>query len=278
MFWRATFSQMRMLLKKKEAIGVFCILLIAVLCNYISNVLVFQGTDVVEMFHPMKLLLISYNRINFNASATLLLIQMYPLLVVCPAGFSLAKEYQLGENVYISARLGAENYKSSKIAAAFFTTAIVFTTPFLIEMILNCIAFPLEATGDMLNLGCYNSSYLEGMHRYLMSGLYLKNPFIYTMTGILIFGIVSGILGAFTVAVSSLIKVKYNVFLFLPVLLLLDLPGMLIKGSAVSIKWYDYLLLFNDEMKTGKGFLVNIGILIALIIGASMISSRKDCL
>lgn len=279
MFWKSTISQVKALLRKKEALGVFFILLVMVLLNFIGNVLAFQGSDAVEMYHPMKIMLLSYNRFNYNASATLQLIQIFPFLVVFPAGFSLAKEWQLGENVYLSARLGIPRYKWSKMLAAFITTAIVFTVPFLIEMVLNCISFPLNATGDMSNLGCYDKLYLESVQRYLMSGLYVKNPYFYAFIGILIFGAVSGLLGAFTVAVSSLIKVKYNVFLFLPVFLLLDLPGMLMKGKGkFSCNWYDYLLLFNDRVKSTSFFLISTGILLLFVIAASVISSRKDCL
>ena len=105
MFWRTTISQTGYLLRKKNAVIVFYILLAMVLFNYISNVVAFQGRDVLNMYQPMKLLLLSYNRTNYNADMTILLIQLYPLLVVCPAGFALAKEYQTGENVYMTARL-----------------------------------------------------------------------------------------------------------------------------------------------------------------------------
>lgn len=74
------------MLKQKSATLVFYALLIMVLLNFLSNVLKFQGSDVIEMIHPVKLLLLSYNRVNYNADATLLLVQLFPLLVVCPAG------------------------------------------------------------------------------------------------------------------------------------------------------------------------------------------------
>lgn len=97
MFWKATISQVKTLLRKKAAMGVFCILLAMVLINFISNVLAFQGTDIAEMYHPMKLMLLSYNRVNFNSTATLQLIQIYPLLVVCPAGFVLQRSINWGK-------------------------------------------------------------------------------------------------------------------------------------------------------------------------------------
>lgn len=76
MFWRTTISQTGYLLRKKNAVIVFYILLAMVLFNFISNVVAFQGRDVLNMYQPMKLLLLSYNRTNYNADMTILLIQV----------------------------------------------------------------------------------------------------------------------------------------------------------------------------------------------------------
>ena len=101
MFFRSTLTQISFLLRRKGALAAFYILLFMVLSNFIGNVLAFQGLDVIQMYHPMKILLLSYNRINYNADMTILLTQLFPILVTCPAGFALAKEYQLGTDIMI---------------------------------------------------------------------------------------------------------------------------------------------------------------------------------
>lgn len=68
MIFKATIAQTVFLLKKKEAVGVFYVLFFLVIVNFISNVLCFQGRDIVEMYQPMKLLLLSYNRTYWNAA------------------------------------------------------------------------------------------------------------------------------------------------------------------------------------------------------------------
>ena len=171
MFIKTTAAQIRFLLKRNGAIITFFILLAMVLFNFISNVLVFQGKDVIEMYHPMKLLLLSWNQTYLTPDRTLFLIQLYPLLVVCPAGFALASERQTGEDILLAAKLGNIRYRFSKILAAFAVTMIVFTIPFLIEIILNCLAFPLTATGDLMNLNCYQEEYFRMSECYLFTGL-----------------------------------------------------------------------------------------------------------
>ena len=279
MFIKATLTQTNFMLKQKETLVVFYVLLIQVLGNFISNVLTFQGIDIIQMYQPMKLLLLSYNRINYNADATLLFIQLYPILVVLPAGFALCKEQQSGQEVLMIARLGQLTYNFSKLIAAFCATMIVFTMPFMIELLLNCIAFPLTATGDMTNMDIYEPNYIQAVHRYLMSGLYIQSVYIYTIIGTLFMGIVSGILASFTVAFSAIVRVKYRIILFLPVFVLLYATIYLqniLPSWIPTIKWYDYLLLFNDEPKSYLFLLTGLLALVFFSFIAILLSSRKE--
>ena len=279
MFIKATLTQTNFMLKQKETLVVFYVLLIQVLGNFISNVLTFQGIDIIQMYQPMKFLLLSYNRINYNADATLLFIQLYPILVVLPAGFALCKEQQSGQEVLMIARLGQLTYNFSKLIAAFCATMIVFTMPFMIELLLNCIAFPLTATGDMTNMDIYEPNYIQAVHRYLMSGLYIQSVYIYTIIGTLFMGIVSGILASFTVAFSSIVRVKYRIILFLPVFVLLYATIYLqniLPSWIPTIKWYDYLLLFNDEPKNYLFLITGLLALVFFSFIATLLSSRKE--
>lgn len=281
MIFKATISQTAFLLRKKEAVCAFYVLFFMVMINFIGNVFYFQGSDVMEMVQPMKLLLLSYNRTNLNANNTLLLIQLYPLLVVCPAGFSLAKEYQLGMRVFLTSRLGNVTYHVTKYLSAFLTTMIIFTVPFLLEIILNYVSFPQSATGDLWMASIYDNSYRNGVNQYFMKSIYLYSPYLYAIVGTLFWGVVSGLLGVFTVAISSLIKVKYNVFLFLPVFAVLNLSTILagrFPKGAPSIKWYDYVLIFNDELKNPAYFFIGIVVLFLFTVSAAWVSGRKDCL
>ena len=74
------------LLKQKEASLTFILLLAVVLGNYITNVLTFRGTDVSQMYQPMKLLALSLNKVYFSANIQLLIVMIYPILVAVPAG------------------------------------------------------------------------------------------------------------------------------------------------------------------------------------------------
>ena len=281
MFYKATKAQTVSLLNRKGSICTFLLLLAMILYNFISNVNTFEGRDICEMYQPMKLLLLSYNRVSFNGDMTLLFVQLYPILVVCPAGFILSKEFQFGESVFMTARLGQKKYLLSKLLSSFLTTFIVFTVPFLIEIVLNCISFPLDAVGDLSNWHLYSEAYIKGVHSYLFYQLYLLSPYFYAVVGTVFFGVVSGILSMFTVAISSIVKAKYNVFLLLPVFLLLHISVMIAEvnqKAPITTRWYDYVLLFNDCTKSPLGFVLVIFIIILSSFVLIHISSRRDCL
>ena len=279
MFLRVTKTQTALLLRQKEAVITFYILLALVSMTFIGNVLSFHGSDVLSMYQPMKLLSLSYNRTNWNADITLLVIQLYPLLVVCPAGFSLVKEYHTKESLFMVGRLGSTTYYFSKLLAAFISTFIIFCVPFLLEIVLNCISFPLAATGDLTNQDIYDPQYIAGVRNYLFHGLFLCSPYLYAIFAVLFFGFVSGLLGVFTVAFSALVRVKYRVFLFLPVFILMNgtlYAPMLLGKHELQTEWYHYLLLFNDEQKHAAAFCLAILLLAAFSVAATWFSSRRD--
>lgn len=85
MLIKAIKNQTIFLLKQKEASLTFILLLAVVLGNYITNVLTFRGTDVSQMYQPMKLLALSLNKVYFSANIQLLIVMIYPILVAVPA-------------------------------------------------------------------------------------------------------------------------------------------------------------------------------------------------
>lgn len=121
------------------------------------------------------------------------------------------------------ARMGSSKYYVSKLVAGFIVTSVVFTIPFLSELVLNCISFPMAATGDFINLNQYDPRYVEMVSRYAFPELFKSDPYLYSIVGILLFGVFSGILGMLTIALSMILKVRYKIFLFLPVFVLLNI-------------------------------------------------------
>lgn len=111
--------QTSFILRQNITLVVFFILLSIVFLNFGSNVLAFQGRDVIEMYHPAKLLALSYDQVYNNMDIMLLLIQLYPILIVCPAGFTLLSEKKRKTDCLLIARIGGTQYYLGKTIAAF---------------------------------------------------------------------------------------------------------------------------------------------------------------
>jgi len=244
--------QSAFMLKQRGALFSFYILLAIVLLNFTTNVFEFQGLDLVEMYHPAKMLSISYNQAYYSANTALLLIQLYPVLVVCPAGFILISEKSRKENLILISRVGRSSYYFNSLFSAFFVTFIVFTVPFFIELLLNCISFPLEATGDFFDRSQYDSVYISMTKSYFMAGLYNFNPYLYAIVGILFWGLFSGVLGMFTVAISAVFYIPYKVILFLPVFIALNATLYIPADLPFTLRWYNYVFLFDDSSKLNR--------------------------
>lgn len=272
-------NQIMFALRQRATIFTFYILIAAVLTNFTLNVFAFQGRDLLDMYHPTQMLLLSYNRVYYKADFTLLLIQLYPVLVVCPAGFLLLAEKHRKEYTLIITRTGTTNYYAGKLIAGFATTALVFTMPFLLELLLHCISFPINAIGDFTEYSHYDPIYRGMVQKYWVPALFMYNPYLYTVAGILFFGVFSGILGMFTIALSAVLPLRYKIFTFLPVFLLLNLSSYLVQfvpQLPFSIQWYDYVLLFSNTTRSGGFFLAAMLVLLLVSLGSVFYKSAGD--
>ena len=267
------------MLRQNIALMVFYILLAIVFLNFGSNVLTFQGRDIIDMYHPAKMLVLSYDQVYDNMDIMLLLIQLYPILIVCPAGFTLLSEKKRKTDCVLITRIGSIQYYLCKTIAAFFVTMIVFTIPFLIEFGLNCVSFPLAANGDFVDLNCYSTDYIELTNNYMYSTLFHMNSYLYTFVGILFWGITSGIIGMFTVALSGIISFRFKILLFLPVYILLNIPAYMPQITdklPFVVNWYNYIFLFDDHVMNNVFFISFLIILFIISIVCSVIKGRWD--
>lgn len=281
MFLRVFKAQFLHICRQKSLQAVFFCLLGAVALNFIRNVLDFRGLDYANMYDSMKILLLSYNRTYYNADSLLLIIQIYPLLIAIPAGLAFTKERDLKLNVLLQTRIGGTLYRISKLAAVFSATFLVFTIPFLIEIALNCIAFPLSSTKDFSHYGVYSDEYIQMVRNYWCYKLYLLSPQLYAVVMTILWGAFAGILGAFVMAFSTVVSLRFRVLYLLPPYILLSgsvylLPKLF--GGSMEHVWYKYLLLFGDGDKYSHIFIMLVGALAAFSIAATLFSARKDCL
>lgn len=279
MLIRTTRSQIEFLLRQKEAILTFCVLMLLVLANFVENCQMFRGQDMVKLAHTTKMGLLSWNRASYSADLALLFQQIYPLLVVCPAGFVLAKERGTQEHILMITRMGSGTYYFSKLFSAFIVTAVVFIIPFLVEIPLHIIAFSTRPTWDLSHWGAYETQYIAEVRNYLFSGLYIRSPYGYAVVKIVLFGLFSGLMGAFSVAVSALYRVKFRITVLLPVFLLLNLSvyaPVILRNMEGLVAWNVFLMLHEDAVKNVPVFLAALVLVILVSVGGTFWAARRD--
>ncbi len=271
---KAVVWQMKAICSRKAPIGMFLFLYAYVLLNYLTNVFRFSGTDVTDMYMSMYLLVLSQE----NASFHFFFMQYFPLLLVIPASFSFLQDKSSRALNYLAARMGRRRYYVSKGIAVFLIAFAVFTLPFLLEILLNCIAFPMDAVGHVSNFNNYEK--MESFERMFLVKLFCYSPYLYAVLFTFIFGIVTGVLSVFALGISML-KMRFKVFVFLPCYLLLyasyfgnRIPGL----NGTDTNYFIYFSIFDDAPKNGVGYFLVV--LLVALVPAVIIheKGKRDCL
>lgn len=279
MLVRTTRSQIAFLLRQKEAAFTIWVLLLMMLVNFIQNCQMFRGQDMLQLAHTTKMSLLSWSRASYSADMALLFQQIYPLLVVCPAGFILAKERGTQEHVLMITRMGSSTYYISKLFSAFIVTALVFTLPFLVEMLLHIIAFSTKPSWDLSYWEAYDPDYIAEVRNYLFSDQFICSPYGYAVVKVLLFGLFSGLMGAFSMAVSAMYRVKYRITVLLPAFLLLNISvyvPLILRNMEGSVAWNVFLMLHETAVKNVPVFLAALVLVIFVSVGGTFWAARRD--
>lgn len=269
-------AQFQICIKKYGFKYMFLGMMVLVFIRYFLNLYMYYGWDVSSLYHPMKTLTLADN----SGILKTYFFQCYPFLVILPAAFSYFSDKKTGEINFLQARLGKRSYYTGKTIAVFLTTFFVFSVPFLIEALLNRLVYPAGAIGDPTNFNMYEVSYLESVSNYFLPELYGFSVGLYAVVFILMFGLFSGILSMFCLAISML-RIKYKILLFIPVFVFLDVLAMFgehILGDNTSYNYFFFLSLFHGTHKNGWVF---IEIMLALTVFSIVtigVRSREDCI
>ena len=267
-------AQVKHNLKTRKCKAVFAVILGFVLANYLQNVFRYAGYDVIDMYHPMKLRLLvaTDNPLGFY------FMQLFPFLAVIPASFVLLENRETRYEIYICSRIGKQRYHFSATISAALTTFVVFFLPFLLEIALNVLAFPLQAFGDPSNLSCYDPLYLKIVSRYFWPSLYVKMPYLYAVLNVVVVSLTSAVIGLLPFAIGGFLKGKYKLVLFLPTYLLfyvLQIWGGSVPGEF-STSYFDYLMFYDGTLKNYAAFVVFLLSMLIFSLTAVAVLSKSD--
>lgn len=269
-------AQFRIIIEKRWAVGVMILMFVLVLINFFSNVFKYQGTDIQAMINPMRLLFLSSESME-PGTLSFYFLQLFPLLVILPVGFSYADDKNSREEIYLVSRIGKKKYFFGKTIAAFIINFCVFSIPLLLELCLNCAAFPLDANGNFANSATYDLSYVMATENYMFFDFFKISPILYAIITYVMFGIVAGILGIFTLAFSMLFC-RFKIGLLFPVYILLYGIGMvdsLFPQVEVKTSHFAYLSAFDISYKSEISYICLFGIIAIVSILIICVKKRR---
>lgn len=267
-------TQYKIIVEKKSFYFMFVAVFGFMLFHFLGNVFEYAGRDVVDMYHPMRILLLAKGGRNYHY-----FILLYPIIVAIPAAFSYMYDQDVNEQIYIQTKTGIRDYYVGKLVATFVATFMVFAIPFLVEIVLNIIAFPNNATGSLSNLSLYDSTELESVNRLLLPKLYAHSTYLYAIVLTIVFGIVSGVCASFALAVSMVIKLKYKVFVLLPayvILYVLNNFQYILPQIDKTTNYYFYFDIFNTLSKSLVGYIFTVLVMGGASILLAVFKSRED--
>lgn len=156
--------QIKTILDKKIAIIVFVLLTVMVIINFFGNLVKYDGQPVDTLIDPMRMLMLSAADYD-TASVKFIFLQFYPVLVILPAAFSYASDKTNRTDIYLITRFDKKNYYIGKFLSVFIVTFVVFSVPFILEVILSMIGFPSGAHGNFESSGLYSEVYISSMEK-----------------------------------------------------------------------------------------------------------------
>ena len=268
--------QYRIITEKKNYYFLMLVVFGFTFFNYLTNVFKYTGRDVLDMYQPMRLILLANSGVYYR-----FFILAYPIIVHVPAAFSYMFDQDVKEQVFIQSRVGVRSYYLGKLVATFITTFQVFTIPLLTEIFLNCIAFPINSSGLLSHQSIYDEVSLHLIQKLLLPSIYTYSPILYSIILTIIFGIFSGLIACFSLSLSMVLNFKFKAFLFLPTYVffyILNTIQYVIPKFEYTTNYYNYFDMFDGLNKSFLGYIVAALCIAIISLFLVMYKSRKDAL
>ncbi|MCM1400059.1 MAG: hypothetical protein NC225_11340 [Clostridium sp.] len=264
--------QLTHILSRKEAIFTWFVLLGFVTWNFISNIMQNQNAVyVTQMYDPVKTLTLS----TWSVSGYFMM-SFYPLLIVIPTSTVYLNDKKSGELIYLNARYGNKKYMHGKLLGVCIATFLIFTLPFLMEIVLSGICYSTSSVGDPSNFEYIQS--VEDVKRYFAYGIFTKNRFLYAVICTLSFGVISAVFAGFNYAVTTFECFKYKIFTFFPIYILFF--GIRFSGNAFkcpfTTNYFFILRMFDTNDKNETVYLIFMLMLFVLSFAIIEVNGRRN--
>ncbi len=255
--------QLKYTLGRKKTFIVFIIIILFVLANIITNLIMYNGMERTQMYCPVKLSSLSeWTAIHYY------LLQFYPLIVIAATSTLFIDDCNSRMVNYIQSRIGYRKYIYGKIISVFILTMLLFTIPFILEIIIYRIIIPLCANGDPSGMSYIESPVWD--EKFVLYKLLYFNRYLYAIVMIVFFGIISGIFAVFNIAISMVGSIKYKIFTYIPLYALFYMISLITQFiNNIQFKTNYLIVLGMFKYKDDLSYPVY-GVFIAIVLAISL--------
>jgi hypothetical protein len=234
-------TQLSIMVARRDFQIVFTFVLALTLYSYVGNLLEYRNTDYSSVY--------SWHFLyagNTMANTWSVFSVLYPFLAVFPFGFSYMQDRKVRLlNNYIL-KSGKKNYFRSKLIVAFVGGFAIIAIPFVINLILCYATFPhtyfsplqyeQTLTGDQVDRDTVFAA-------KPFAELFVQSLPLYNLLYLLFFSLFTGLLSAFSMALSFVIR-RFKILLFVPLFVLFQL-GSYMSGVIGNI---EHMRFFNTDI------------------------------
>ena len=245
MFWSSMKVQLQVMVKRREFQFGFLVMIL-----YACAAFVYSLSGANDRLGPLTLDMDIYNFTGANEQVAYteyhrlwnMFAMLYPILIVLPFATSYVDDYkhQLLP-VYLS-RAGRRSYYGSKLLTAFVGTFLTVAIPFLLNLLLCNLFLPHNHNTYLGGYQCVNyytyllgtgMSYEAASKELAFLELYLAHPFLYNLWHLLLFSLLSGLLGSLVMSLSFLFR-KWKIVLFAPLFILFQFLAAITEISLTK--------------------------------------------
>lgn len=148
-----------------------------------------------------------------------------PFLIVLPYGFSFMNENKSGVLLYVQTRGERKDYYYGQLIACFIGTTFVFLIPFLLNVLLNALLFPVNGSDYISTNNFYDYNWVSSVmgtnffketlvEGFIFKSIAINHPQFYNVIYAVWSGFALGIMGMFVYSVSIIFQ-KNTLSLFI---------------------------------------------------------------
>lgn len=261
--------QIRVLMQTWNTLVVWILLLCATIANFIHNCISNTSMHFVsEMYDPVKMLTLS----GWSTAGGILM-YAYPLVLVIPTAVHFYNERTTKVNIYLQSRCGFRVYYYGNAIAVVILTFLIFTLPFLSELVLSLICSDKGAIRDPSGLQYY--SVLPETNKILLFRIWLLSPPLYGVLMTIRFGLISSILSLFNYSIATSPRIKYKMLTMLPLISLLYLLMIIDRFIPVKLTYILTIPMFENTDVNELFWLVFLGVLLFFSIFILKVNEKK---